>query len=65
MLRLVCTVCRAYIVGRDSIEAHVAAHKSFGDAVQVWWAVPNGLVLRPIVAYREGNPQNDIKEGRQ
>jgi hypothetical protein len=47
MLRLVCTVCRACIVGRDSIEAHVAAHKIVGDAVQVWWAAPNGLVLRP------------------
>jgi len=50
MLRLVCTVCRANIVGRDSIEAHVAAHKSVGDAVQVWWAVPDGLVLRPVIA---------------
>jgi hypothetical protein len=65
MLRLVCTICHECIVGRDTIEAHVAEHKSVGDAVQVWWAVPNGLVLRPIIAYREGNSQNDIKEGRQ
>ena len=65
MLRLVCTICRACIVGRDSIEAHVAAHKNVGDAVQVWWAVSNGLVLRPIIVYRKGNSQNDIKEGRQ
>jgi hypothetical protein len=50
MLRLVCTVCRVCIVGRDTIEAHVAEHKSVGDAVQVWWAVSNGLVLRPVVA---------------
>jgi hypothetical protein len=48
MLRLICMVCRACIVGRDTIEAHVAEHKSVGDAVQVWWAVSNGLVLRPI-----------------
>jgi hypothetical protein len=47
MLRLVCTICHECIVGRDTIEAHVAEHKSVGDAVQVWWAVPNGLVLRP------------------
>jgi hypothetical protein len=65
MLRLVCTVCHACIVGRDSIEAHVAKHKIVGDAVQVWWAVSNGLVLRPIIEYPEGNSQNDIKEGRQ
>jgi hypothetical protein len=65
MLRLVCTICHECIVGRDTIEAHVAEHKSAGDAVQVWWAVPNGLVLRPIIAYREGNSQNHIKEGRQ
>jgi hypothetical protein len=51
MLRLVCTVCRACIVGRDSIEAHVAEHKIVGDAVQVWWAVSNGLVLRPVIAH--------------
>jgi hypothetical protein len=50
MLRLVCTICRVCIVGRDSIEAHVAAHKIVGDAVQVWWAVSNGLVLRPVIA---------------
>jgi hypothetical protein len=65
MLRLLCTICHECIVGRDTIEAHVAEHNSVGDAVQVWWAVPNGLVLRPIIAYREGNSQNDIKEGRQ
>jgi len=65
MLRLVCMVCRAYIVGRDGIEVHVAAHKIVGDAVQVWWAVPDGLVLQPIIASPEGNSQNDIKEGRQ
>jgi hypothetical protein len=65
MLRLLCTICHECIVGRDTIEAHVAEHSSVGDAVQVWWAVPNGLVLRPIIAYREGNSQNDIKEGRQ
>jgi hypothetical protein len=65
MLRLLCTICHKCIVGRDTIEAHVAEHKSVGDAMQVWWAVSNGLVLRPIIAYREGNSQNDIKEGRQ
>jgi hypothetical protein len=65
MLRLVCTICRECIVGSDAIETHVAEHKSTGDAVQVWWAVSNGLVLQPIIAYREGNSQNDIKEGRQ
>jgi hypothetical protein len=21
-----------------------------GDAVKVWWAAPNGLVLRPVIA---------------
>jgi hypothetical protein len=62
VLRLVCMICRECIVGSDAIEAHVAGHKSVGDAVQVWWAVPNGLVLRPIIAYPEGNSQNNLKE---
>jgi hypothetical protein len=65
MLRLLCTICHECVIGHDTIEAHVAEHKSVGDAVQVWWAVPNGLVLRRMIAYREGNSQNDIKEGRQ
>ena len=55
-------ICRECIVGSDAIEAHVAEHKSVGYAVQVWWAVPNGLVLRPIIAYPEGNSQNNLKE---
>jgi|RhiMetdeSRZDD1v2_1073273.scaffolds.fasta_scaffold2462635_2 hypothetical protein len=60
MLRLVCTICRACIVGRDSIEAHVAAHKIAGDAVQAWWAVSNGLVLRPVIArIGESRPLHD------
>jgi hypothetical protein len=61
MLRLLCTICHEGIVGRDTIEAHVAEHKSVCDAVQVWWAVSNGLVLRPIIAYREGNSQNTLR----
>jgi hypothetical protein len=65
MLRLVCMICRERIVGHDAIEAHVAYHKTVGDAVQVFWAVSDGLVLQPIVAFPEGNSQNDIKEGRQ
>jgi hypothetical protein len=50
MLRLLCTICHECIAGRDTIEAHVAEHKSVGDAMQVWWAVSDGLVLRPIIA---------------
>jgi hypothetical protein len=65
MLRLVCMICRERIVGHDAIEAHVAYHKTVGDAVQVFWAVSDGLVLQPIIASPEGNSQNDIKEGGQ
>jgi hypothetical protein len=60
MLRLVCTICHECIVGRDTIEAHVAEHKSVGDAVQVWWAVPNGLVLRPVIAASANHARSTI-----
>jgi len=45
-MRLVCTLCRERIVGREAIEAHVAGHKTVGDDV-VLLASANGLVLKP------------------
>jgi hypothetical protein len=47
MIRLVCTLCRERIVGRDAIEAHVAGHRLVEDDVRVLWASGGGLVLRP------------------
>jgi hypothetical protein len=35
VVRLVCTLCRERIVGREAIEAHVAGHKLVEDDVRV------------------------------
>jgi hypothetical protein len=47
VLRLVCTLCRERIVGREAIEAHVAGHKLVEGGVLVFWATANGLLLKP------------------
>ncbi len=47
MLRLVCTLCRERIVGRDAIEAHVNGHKLVEDGVLVFRASADGLFLKP------------------
>jgi hypothetical protein len=44
-MRLVCTLCRERIVGREAIEAHVAGHKLAGDNVLLC-ASANGIVLK-------------------
>jgi hypothetical protein len=46
VLRLVCTLCRERIVGREAIEAHVAGHKLAEDSVTIC-ASANGLFLKP------------------
>ena len=47
-LRLICQLCDSYLLtGRDAVEARVAMHRQRDEPCQVWWAVADGLVLKP------------------
>jgi hypothetical protein len=61
VLRLRCLVCATHptITSRQLIQAHVAGHKLIGDAVQVYWATANGLVLRALIEQRRHKSRSE------